>query len=372
MEIGLLVGKAVSKQAVFERLQQGAVNLGQSLLQEALRKSLSPTPQGLFKAFGKVVVQDSTHLSLPQSLAHFFPGPSTKGVQKATAKIQTALNIKTMQFIDFKLGSFTQNDQSNSTAILSSLQERDLLIRDLGYFVIEAFEQMVSKGIYFLSRLRYGINLYDRQANRLDMKKIVRRKKQVDMLVYMGEKKKVPVRLIMIPLPAERVAERIRKAKQDRDRRLNHCKAYYDYLHFSVYITTIEENIWTAQQIAKAYNIRWQIEIIFKSWKTGLNLQSILHEKCTNIYRVQTSIYLLLLFIVLCMNKIYLPYKQSLEKQYYKQLSLLKLIQFIAQNIMEIIGHCSIMYQKLLPQHCCYDKRKDRCNMADLVNQFKN
>jgi len=89
------------------------------------------------------------------------------------------------------------------------------------------------------------------------------------MGVFRG-KQRLPVRLVMIPLSAAQAAERIRKARNDRDKRLNHSKIYYKWLHYAVFITNIEQEVWTAQQVAEAYKMRWQIEIIFNHGKVDL------------------------------------------------------------------------------------------------------
>ncbi|TBO42720.1 hypothetical protein EYS08_10250 [Pedobacter kyonggii] len=100
-----------------------------------------------------------------------------------------------------------------------------------------------------------------------------------------------------MPLPEQLAAQRIRKAKQDRDRRLNHSQDYYRWLEYTVLITNVGEETWTAAQADQAYRVRWQIEIVFKSWKSGFHLQQLLHNGCTNEKRISTNIYLLLMFM---------------------------------------------------------------------------
>ncbi len=130
--------------------------------------------------------------------------------------------------------------------------------------------------------------------------------------------------------------------------------------------------MWTPKEVAKAYSVRWQIEIIFKSWKMGFHLQDILHEGCTNEQRVRVSIFLMLLFICLFMQKIYVHYKTSIEGTGEKLISLMKLSVFICNNLKEIFSLPDKHLKELIARHCCYDKRSDRINMTDLYQQYKN
>ena len=373
LQIGLLSGKSVSKQGVFDRLHIGATVFAKQLLEQVLlQQSGKNFVSSLFEGFGKVLLQDSTTLRLPQVLSKLFPGNHSRGEQKAVARIQSIFDIKAMRFINFSLGAFTQNDQSASGGILALVKKGDLVIRDLGYFSLAVFEKLLKAKVHFLSRLRYGVTISDRHGKLILLKDLLKQKAGVDRWVYIGSEKRVRVRLVMIPVPPQQAADKIRKAKQDRDARLNHSKEYYQWLKFNVYITTVDKEVWTAQQVYKAYSVRWQIEIIFKSWKTGFNLQHILHEGCTNEHRVRVTIFLMLLFICLFMKKIYVRYKTIVEKRAGKTISLLKLSLYINNNLKEIIALPDKILKEIIVLHCCYDKRSDRINMTDLYKQSKN
>jgi len=373
LQIGLLSGCSVSKQAVFDRIDAGAAAFAQQLLQQALLKQIvKDVANVLFAAFGQVLLQDSTTLRLPQCLSAIFPGNHSGGEQKAIARIQSILDLKAMKFIGFMLGSFTQNDQSASGSVLQWVNKGDLVIRDMGYFAIDIFAKLIKKEVHFLSRLKYGVKLYDSKGNELSLKVLMKGNKPIDQWVYIGVDKKVWVRLVMLPAPAAQRAERVRRAKHDRDKRLNHSRQYYQWLGYSVYITTIAKQQWTAIQVAKAYRVRWQIEIIFKSWKTGFHLQTILHEGCENEHRVRVSIWLMLLFICVFMQKIYIKYKESIETKTGKRISLLKLSVFACNNLKDLFFLPDKILKESIARHCCYDKRSDRTNMTDLYQIFKN
>lgn len=375
IQISILSGQTVSKQGLSDRIHARATVYAQQLLQHALLQKIvtnSPRVTELFKTFRKVVLHDSTTVRLPAALAWLFPGNRSMGEQKAVARIQSIIDIKSMRFLDLILGAFTQNDQSASKTILGWVKKGDVVIRDLGYFAIDTFKNLIEKEVDFLSRLKYGVNVYDGQGKQIALKKLLRQGKVIDRWVWIGAEKQVRVRLLMIPLPPAQAARKKRKARKDRDRRLNHSKEYYQWLDFNVYITTVGKEIWSAQDVTQAYQVRWQIEIIFKSWKSSFHLEQIFREECENEHRIKVSIYLMLLFICLFMQKIYVYYKDKTEKRIGKQISLLKLSKFFTAHITNVFSMTSAQLADLISRYCCYEKRTDRINLALLYQKTKH
>ncbi|MES1226975.1 MAG: IS4 family transposase, partial [Bacteroidota bacterium] len=238
-QIELLTGQRISKQAVFKRLYQAeAVVFLKKLVQRVIIERSRVGSSSLFKGFGKVLLQDSTTLRLPDRLAPVFKGNTTNGEQKSQVRIQTTLNVQTMRFLQFTLSSFTQNDQSASGQILTCAGKGDLIIRDLGYFVLNVFKDIIDAKAHFLSRLRYGVLLFHPDGRPIKILSLLRGKAVIDLQVCIG-KQKIPVRLVMLRLPRAQVAERVRKARYNRDKNLNHSEDYYRLLAYAVYITTV-------------------------------------------------------------------------------------------------------------------------------------
>lgn len=370
--IGRLTGCSVSKQSLFERLNEGASLFAEKLLEHALKKRMIKSRDTqLFGCFKRVLLQDSTTLSLPDTLAEYFPGNVSRGVQKAVARIQCIIELTAMRFIHFSLSGYTQNDQSASGLVNTYLNKNDLVIRDMGYFVLKSLQEIMDKKAWFLSRLRYNVKIYDQQGKCLTMQRLLR-KNRIDQWVWIGEEKRLAVRLVLHQLPAAQAAERIRKARRDRDKRLNHSKTYYQCLKYTAFITNVDKDVWTAREVAAAYKVRWQIEIVFKSWKSSFSLQCIVQEPYRNVHRIRTAILLLLLFICLFMQNIYMYYEKKMRIIYSKTVSLLKLSRYIAANWIVFFSMNRKQLCEQIARHCCYENRSDRTNMTDLIQFFKN
>ncbi len=371
-EIGFLENKTISKQAIHERMNEATQELITKVVEEFISKESTKLNtkrvRGVLKYFKNVKIDDSTTIHLPEELVEEFPGNVSRGERKAQAKVHAMYNLTNNEFDFLNVHSFSNNDQSLSGAVLPYLKKGDLCLRDLGFLVFDVVEQFIKNGIYFISRKKYQSKLYDVESGKeLDLLKSIRKRGVLDRLVLLGKEHQLPVRLIAIPLPVEVVNARIRKAKKDRDKRLNHSKEYYQLLGYGIYITNVTREQCTAIDIYEIYKLRWNIEIIFKSWKTCFSIEKLIHKGCKNSIRVKCMIYLMLLYIFL-FQTIWLRYcEQELCLNKVRQISILKMAHFYRKYFSDLITQTN--NEKILMQlrtHCLYDTRKDRDN-AKLV-----
>jgi len=100
---------------------------------------------------------------------------------------------------------------------LQDLRANDLRIEDLGYFKIEKLRVIEKATAFFLSRLKFGVNIYifeNLQYKQLDLLKLVGKMKVgevKEMRVYLGEKEKYPTRLVIEKVPEKLANEKRRK-----------------------------------------------------------------------------------------------------------------------------------------------------------------
>ena len=71
------------------------------------------------------------------------------------------------------------------------------------------------------------------------------------------------------------------------------------------------------------------------------------------------------------MQKVYIVYKEDIERRTDKNVSLLKLANYIINNLLEIFKLSATLIKQQIETNCSYDKRSDRWNMTDLINEFK-
>jgi len=176
--------------------------------------------------------------------------------------------------------------------------------------------------------------------------------------------------MIAIKLSPEQVNSRVRKARKNRDKRITYSKEYYQLLNYIIFITNVDEKVWDYKQVAQAYRVRWNIEILFKSWKSGFHIQDMLPEARKHTERVESVLYLMLIYITWFQILIYIPLRWD-KKTFGKQLSILKLATLVNSNLITYLTDTiDLKTKKEIVYHCCYDKRLDRLNASERLEKF--
>jgi len=297
----------ISKQGIDERFNQAAVNFVKSILEKAIKIIIDDdgyADLGHFAQFTQVKIKDSTSFQLPPDMAEKYPG-SGGSASKAAIRIQFEYDFKTGKINDLSLHPFNSQDSTNAHQTVSSVAFGELIIRDLGYFKFEVFEQIAQSGAYFLSRLKYGIKVYEKKGNKfvlLDFGEIqaylsITNQTFIEKDVFIGSTKKLPVRLLIELLPEDKKKKRLEKAHKEAKRKGRKVgKCFKEQYGLNLFITNIDKEMMEGQKLRKLYLLRWQIELMFKTWKSIGEIHLI---KKMKIERFESYLYAKLLWIVI-------------------------------------------------------------------------
>lgn len=369
IQVGLLSHKVVSKVAVFLRMTPAVGDF----VRETLLNTVSATSRlkeeigkGMFASFRRVLLQDSTHLSLPPKLAGHFPGAKNQsGKTSASVKLQTIYDALTETFVSFQLTPYGCNDQSASSSILDVLQEGDLVIRDLGYSSLCVFRAISERKALYLSRYSHKLTLFDRTGKRFDLLKSLRKHGTLDQDLFAGSEARLPVRVVATPVPEPIAGERRRKLLQSRDRRSKPDPTHLALLGWEIFLTNVPEKIWDPKTVCRIYGVRWRIEIIFKSWKSHFNIHAF--DDPTPI-QVELLIYAKLIYITLFQSCFFAQLAALVYHRTGEYLSVLKTADFFSQRVpMALLtgGDYPLIVQQIL-KHCTYEKRNKRVNYGQI------
>lgn len=362
-EISLLSGSIVSRQAVEERMRPETTTLLKLAFEKMLMNSMQTRNlQQSSKNFKHIKLEDSTVINLPEELSSAFPGNVSNGKKKSQIKIHALYDFTENAFDYMNVHSFTRNDQSLSKDSMAYLNKGDLLLRDMGFLVLDALDKIQTNEAYFISPKPFKINVYDPvKKEKINLSKTLAKHGFFDQQVLIS-KKHLSMRLVILPLPPHLVERKRRNAVNDRDKRLNHSKEYYHLLGYSILLTNIPQSKCGATEVSKQYNLRWQIEIVFKSWKTGFSLEKLTPSKCNNPNRIYCMIYLWLMFILI-FHTVWINHHNAYLKKN-ANLSIIKLARFFSDNFKLIISDPdNTEIRTLMLLKCRYDSRNDRTNL---------
>lgn len=377
----------VAKQSLWERVTPDAFKYISAVLCQIMTSSYQ-AHEFTTRCIKRVLVADSTIIKLHPSLEKSFPGSKNQHVKtsQSSARLQVLIDLFSGDFLHFNLSSFRRNDQSAAMDIVSLLGKGDLLLRDLGYFTLVSLNAIHLKGAYFVSRCRYGTNLYDNEGDKINLHEKLRKARKsglgkVRFFASIGKKDNTPVLVEAVLLPEQAAAERRRKAKKDRDKRINHSAAYYELLDWNIMITNLPEEELDELDLYKIYSLRWRIENIFKAWKSNLGPKNLANHKTNESHVRCLLVAHMIVLVKLSHLRVFQiagkadavegrrPGSASRENlSMFKMLDILILLDKLYGDSSETIREQLIDRQ--LEYHGLYEKRRMRDNLPASANEF--
>lgn len=194
---------------------------------------------------------------------------------KSSIKLQTLYNYssQTIDKIDILEGK--RSDQGYR-GHLTNIEANELLIADLGYFVPTCFKLLNDKGAYFISRYKSDTNTYDKSGNKFDLCEILQNNFSWQGDILLGKTSLLPVRMVCRKLTKEQSEGRRRKANNlAKSRGYKSSRKNQELLDWSIFITNIPEDKISIQHIPTIYRTRWQIELLFKLYKSHFKVESL-------------------------------------------------------------------------------------------------
>lgn len=293
----------ISKEGLNKRFDDTAVLFVQKVFEAYLQHSIDhdSIPTELKNKFKAMRVLDSTEFKLSDSLAEAFPGYSSTSAL-ACAAIQFEYDIIGKKVCSLTLGSANQSDKTYADERMENINEGELLLRDLGYYSVESYKKIEDRKAFYISRLKSQIKIYEQineQYTELGLAELIKRIKKskqgfFDQTVYIGTKEKKEVRLIAWLLKEDAQKNRLAK-KKGKKGKINNNDILWSMLN--VFVTNVPAEDLTVQEAYELYKIRWQIELMFKTWKSILKLDAVRKMKAD---RLKCYLYAKLLWVLLC------------------------------------------------------------------------
>jgi hypothetical protein len=275
-------GIDISKEAMHKKFRPESVDFLKELLKELLCGQLKKVaPKGYSLHFPRIKVKDSTRFSLPCSYDDDYKGYGNFSKKNGLISLQYEYDLVSGNWLSLEMTKGLRNDQQNSKETAGDITKGDLHIRDLGYITPTYLSAMVNKKAFFLNRIPPQAGVFNQAMMPLDWRKIdasFRKNKfssmELDVLVY--QKEKVACRLIVEAVDKKEYCRRLERARMSaKSRGVGITELYKIKLRYNTFITNISAEVLPLADIRKTYYLRWQIELVFKTWKSFFRIDRI-------------------------------------------------------------------------------------------------
>jgi len=291
----LVLGFLSNPQATREELAQTAATLGLSITPQGLDQRLSetgascllqvldaaaatvlaadPVAIALFARFNGVYIQDSTLLGLPSTLAHIWRGSGNQHtVANTSARLKLSLRLNLLS--GELTGPHTDHGRTSERSL--ALQEQPieagaLRIADLGFFDLDVLRTIDQAEGYWLTRPQITTVMTALDGQRLDLASLLadQTTSSVDVPISLGARHQLPCRLLALRVAQEVADQRRRRLREQAKRRGRQPNAVQlAVAEWTIFVTNVPAERLSVQEALLLGHCRWQIELLFKLWKS--------------------------------------------------------------------------------------------------------
>ena len=378
-------GLKIAKQSIDGRFTGEAVAFVLDVLKEVLERQLSNVFCAEFlPQFNQVCIKDSTKFNVDNRLSGHYKGTGARpGTTKACVCIQYEYDLRSGKILDLNVTEGVRNDAIDAAQTKEKINKTDLILRDLGYYNLSILAGFAKAGAFFISRLNTSTLIYDLgQTESLKFKELYAymRKHKItscEKQVLVSKKDQEELRLIVAIVPDHVYEERIKKV--NKYNKVKGWKTTDDYkvrCRFNLFITNVSyENI-SLEEIMLLYRLRWQVELMFKNWKSVCaihKLQPMKYERFTCLLFAK----LILIVINLQIIRNLQEYHFKKTKQILSEYKCFKTLQETFSSLRSIWKERRKKSEKILMKliglfssNHWKEKRKERNNLSEIIDLF--
>lgn len=250
----------------------------QALLAAALEQSVAGEPRALplLGRFAAVVVEDTSILTLPAEYAEDWPGcGGSPGASGAALKVAVRWNLTTGE-LDGPLLAPGKAHDGALAAGREALAAGSLYLADLGFFSLRRWADMARDGVFYLGRYLAGTTLTTADGRRWSASAFLAAQQTnlVDGRLTLGIADPLPCRLLAARVPPAVAAERRRKMRAEARRNgTTPTQERLALADWTILVTNVPEDRLTVEEALVLARVRWQIELLWKGWKSDGGLR---------------------------------------------------------------------------------------------------
>lgn len=269
------LGLTISPQAIDKRMTLTAAECLLEVLDQAAASVLAADPVAipLLTRFNGVFIQDSTLIDLPTILATIWRGSGnqhTEAEGSARLKLGVRLNLTTGALE----GPHTDHGLTSDKTIRlqdAPIPAGGLRIADLGFFELEVLRAIDEAHGYWLTRPQITTVMFDQEGQRLDLVGFLaaQQSETVDVPIQLGARARLKCRLLAVRVPQEVADQRRRRIYAEAKRRGRTPNTNQLALaEWTIFVTNVPQEMLNVREALVLGRARWQIELLFKLWKS--------------------------------------------------------------------------------------------------------
>lgn len=269
------LGLTISQQGLDQRMTETGAACLLAVLDAATTTVLAADPVAipLLTRFSGVFIQDSTVIGLPRTLAHIWRGSGNQHTaDTATARLKLAVRL------ELTTGALTgpYPDHGVTSDRTITLQDEPipagaLRIADLGFFDLDVLQAIGQADGYWLTRPQITTVITDQDGQRLELPAFLAAQDTatVDVPIRLGARHQLPGRLLALRVPQEVADQRRRRLRAEAKRRGRAPNASHLALAgWTIFVTNVPADVLSVREALILGRARWQIELLFKLWKS--------------------------------------------------------------------------------------------------------
>lgn len=293
------VGVNLTPSAIEQRFTQEAAETLKEVLDASVAQMIDTEQQTipLLCRFNGVYLADSSWVAFPDELASQFKGTGGTSGGLSSAKIQLRWELTGGTLEHLCLTDGKTNDKSAEISF-NDLPPGSLHLADLGYFSLADLDQKDADGIFWLTKIPANTGVFDANANRIELADWLKSQpaNHFESQVWLGCHKKLACRLLMTRVSQEDANKRRRQIRAHAKKKgRTPSQARLHLAAYNILVTNVSDSMLSVSEAFVLYRIRWQIELLFKLWKShgGID-KSQSHKK----WRILTEFYAKLIAMI--------------------------------------------------------------------------
>jgi hypothetical protein len=369
-----MVGVEISEQGIEQRMNRKAAQFLSQLLERAVRTVITAerVSQAVLDRFAGVFIRDSSVISLPRELRDNWKGVGDSVGESAAMKLHICLNYSTGQLFGPVIQDGCMHDQRSPYQEME-LPAGALRLADLGYYDLDQLAEDHRRNIYWITRLKIGTIIYDARGEMIDLQTWLSNQSQgfMDEWVYVGKKQRLACRLITQRVPQEVADQRRRRLYEyARKKQVPVQRKSLALAQWTLVITNVPSELLTGKEVLTLLRIRWQIELLFKLWKSYAKVDE---WRSCNPWRILCEIYAKLIGLVVTQWMFTVGLWQYPERSLFRAMKIIRkyvtviAIVFNNQDQLEWILN---QLMSILPVGSRMDKRVSHPNAYQLLLPF--